>query len=182
MDVSSTKPLTVFFTVGTDHHRFDRLVGWADEWAAQSHEPPMRCVIQYGTATRPVHGEPHDWLGYEAFETQMATAEIAVTQGGPGSVAAARRSGKRPLVVPRRKELREHVNDHQVAFAEHLSRIGAIELAQTRESLFELLSRAMRDPGWLSVAEEREGHVADTVAAFAALVDPLIDGDVAPRG
>jgi len=40
----------VLVTVGTDHHPFDRLVGWIDRWA-----PPgrVRLVVQYGTAVPP---------------------------------------------------------------------------------------------------------------------------------
>ena len=41
------RPL-VFVTVGSDHHRFDRLVSWVDAWAAGR---DVDCVIQYGTST-----------------------------------------------------------------------------------------------------------------------------------
>ena len=53
------RPL-VLVVVGTDHHPFDRAVGWADEWAA-SH-PDRRVLVQYGTSRRPTTAEGHDLL------------------------------------------------------------------------------------------------------------------------
>ncbi|MDX6662330.1 MAG: hypothetical protein QOG09_432 [Solirubrobacterales bacterium] len=168
----------VFFTVGTDHHRFDRLVDWAERWTQQAES--IRCVIQYGTARPPRHGEAYESLDYPRFERFMAAATIAVTQGGPGSIASARRAGKRPLVVPRKSGLEEHLNDHQVAFAEHLANLGMIELVRSEDDLYAMLSRAREDPSWLAIDDAQDSGVNDTVAAFAKLVDPLISP--APRG
>ena len=49
-----------------------------------------------------------DLMGY------YATASVVVVQGGPGSIQDARRTGAIPLVVPRRAEFDEVVDNHQV--------------------------------------------------------------------
>ena len=56
----SNDPALVLVVVGTDHHPFDRVVGWADEWAA-SH-PGVRVLVQYGTSRPPTTAEGHDLL------------------------------------------------------------------------------------------------------------------------
>ncbi len=47
---------TVLVVVGTDHHRFDRLVDWLDDWAERQTEP-TRVVFQHGSARPPRFGE-----------------------------------------------------------------------------------------------------------------------------
>ena len=46
----------------------------------------------------------------------MADARIVITHGGPSSFIAPLEMGKIPIVVPRKKEFGEHVNNHQVSF------------------------------------------------------------------
>jgi UDP-N-acetylglucosamine transferase subunit ALG13 len=45
-------PLHVLVVLGTDHHPFDRLVQWIDEFAA-TQEPDYRCLVQHGYTTAP---------------------------------------------------------------------------------------------------------------------------------
>ncbi len=46
-DVDTTRRPLVFATVGTDHHRFERLMDWMDAWGAH---PEARLVVQHGNA------------------------------------------------------------------------------------------------------------------------------------
>ena len=43
----------VFVTVGTDHHPFDRLCGWADAWVAGARHPEVPWFVQSGTSQAP---------------------------------------------------------------------------------------------------------------------------------
>ena len=105
-------------TVGTDHHPFDRLVGWSGAWLA-AHPGTLRCLMQTGTSAPPDLGAA-DWQAYlefEALQAAMASAAAVVCHGGPGTILGARHMGAVPIVVPRQQRLGEHVDDHQVAFA-----------------------------------------------------------------
>jgi UDP-N-acetylglucosamine transferase subunit ALG13 len=54
--------------------------------------------------------------------TEMAhTARAMITHGGPASIALALSAGHSPVVVPRRPDLKEHVDDHQLRFAAWLA-------------------------------------------------------------
>jgi UDP-N-acetylglucosamine transferase subunit ALG13 len=168
-------------TVGTDHHPFDRLVGWAGAWLA-TNPGRLRCLMQTGTSAPPAG--PVAWqayLGYDALQAAMASAAAVVCHGGPGTILGARHRGAVPIVVPRRHRLGEHVDDHQVAFARRLAATGGeVHLAETETELHRLLDRVVAEPAaFRAGAEERA--TAGAVREFERLVDGLVGERPVPR-
>lgn len=162
----------VVVSVGTDHHPFDRLVAWVDDWAARN--PAMAVLVQRGESAAPVHADSVPMLGYDDLVAAMAAADAVVAQGGPGAIMDARSVGHRPIVVPRRGPLGEHVDDHQVAFTRWMARRDLVWLAVDEAELHQLLDGAMADPGALRIPPDQAAPSA-SVTAFAAVVDPLLD-------
>lgn len=113
---------TVVVSVGSDHHPFQRLVDWSDAWALS--RPDIRVVVQHGTARAPENAEAHDYLVHAELQALMSHADAVVVQGGPTAIFEARSAGRLPIVVPRRRALGEHVDDHQRAFARFLATTG----------------------------------------------------------
>jgi UDP-N-acetylglucosamine transferase subunit ALG13 len=168
-------------TVGTDHHPFDRLVGWAGAWLA-ANPGRLRCLMQTGTSSPPVG--PVDWrpyLEYDALQAAMASAAAVVCHGGPGTILGARHMGAVPIVVPRQHRLGEHVDDHQVAFSRRLAAGGGdIHLAETEPELHRLLDRVTAEPAAFR-AGAGDRATAAAVRAFGRLVDGLVAGRPHPR-
>jgi UDP-N-acetylglucosamine transferase subunit ALG13 len=162
----------VFVTVGTDHHPFDRLVRWIDDWLAAGGKERARCLVQSGTSKPPLHTEFDQYFGYQQMETFLSEAAAVVCHGGPGTVMMARWAGKRPIVVPRRHDLGEHVDDHQVAFARRIAVEGEIALAEDEAALMACLEEALVGEGTFEVQNE-EGR-SEAVAEFGRLVDKLM--------
>ena len=117
----------VLVTVGTDHHRFDRLIGWVDHWA-EAH-PDAAVLVQHGTADPPAHGTAVVMLGYDELVAEMAASDVVIAQGGPAPIMDARSVGQRPLVVPRLGRFDEVVDDHQVAFTDWMASKELVWLA-----------------------------------------------------
>lgn len=161
----------VFVTVGTDHHRFDRLVRWVDAWAARN--PQVEVLVQRGTSTAPEHARSTEMIGYDDLVATMAGASAVVAQGGPGGIMDARSVGLRPIVVPRRASLGEHVDDHQVRFTRWMADRDLVTLAESEDELAALLDRALADPQAFRVPPDA-GAVDATIATFSQLVDPLL--------
>ena len=157
----------VFVTVGTDHHPFDRLVRWVDNWLAGREDRPVRCLIQSGTSQPPRMTEYDQYFGYQQMETFLAEATAVVCHGGPGT------AGKRPIVVPRRQDLGEHVDDHQLAFARRIATEGEIALAEDEATFAACLERALAGEGTLD-DQSQEGRIGETVAQFELLVGKLM--------
>ena len=67
-------------------------------------------------------------------------ARVVITHGGPSSFIMPLQVGKTPIVVPRRHEYNEHVNDHQVAFSKAVAdRMGAIVVVEDMDKLGEVI-------------------------------------------
>src|SRR5512141_3069242 len=98
----------MMLVVGTDHHPFDRAVGWVDDWAGANADR-ARVVIQFGTSRPPVHAEGHDLLPVAQLEAMMAEAVAVVCHGGPGTIMGAREAGVVPICIPRQSALGEQV-------------------------------------------------------------------------
>lgn len=169
-------PFRVVVTVGTDHHPFDRLVEWIDEWAARHPEVPV--LLQKGTSTRPVSSRSVravEMLPYDELVAAMATADAVVAQGGPGGILDARSRGHRPIVVARRHHLGEHVDDHQLTFTRWMAERGRVDAADSRQALVDLLDAAMARPATQRIPAD-EVDATEAVERFRAVVAPLLDG------
>lgn len=163
----------VFVTVGTDHHPFDRLMRWVDDWLEGGASDGVRCLVQSGTSKPPRMTEYDQYFGYQQMETFLSEASIVVCHGGPGTVTMCRWAGKRPIVVPRRHDLGEHVDDHQVVFARRIAAEGEIVLAEDQAAFADCLKRALAGEGALD-DPVLENRVGETVARFERLVDRLM--------
>jgi UDP-N-acetylglucosamine transferase subunit ALG13 len=167
------RPL-VFVTVGTDHHPFDRLTRWVDGWLEAGGGERVRCLVQFGTSRPPLRAEARDYLQYDEVQAAMGEAVAVVTHGGPGSVMTCRWAGKVPVVVPRRHDLGEHVDDHQLAFARRMASEGELEVAEDEDTFRRSLDRAVAEPGAYLVAEASRSPDA-AVERFGELVDRMLD-------
>ena len=105
----------IFVTVGTHEQPFNRLVEYMDKWAAEHDE---KVIMQTGFSTyEPKYCEWSKLYPYSKMVELVEQARIVITHGGPSSFIMPLQIGKIPIVVPRKKEFDEHVNDHQVDFA-----------------------------------------------------------------
>ncbi|MCB0988673.1 MAG: glycosyl transferase family 28 [Microthrixaceae bacterium] len=160
----------VVVSVGTDHHRFDRLIDWIDRWCDD--HPDVAVLVQRGTSRAPRTARSFEMLDYDTLTEAMASADAVVVQGGPAGIADARSNGRLPIVVPRRPDLGEHVDGHQVTFTRWMSQRGQVALAEDESTLSALLDEALTDPNRFAVTDPTGASPA--VEAFAAEVNPLI--------
>jgi len=111
----------IFVTVGTHHQPFDRLLG------ALADLPGDELVVQYGPgAPPPGVNRAADYLPFDEMLACYAEADKVITHAGVGSILCARRAGQLPLVVPRRHDLGEHVDDHQAELVRKLEPRGSV--------------------------------------------------------
>ena len=109
----------IFVTVGTHEQPFNRLVEYMDRWSADHDE---EVVIQTGFSTyEPKHCEWSKLYPYKTMIDMVDKARIVITHGGPSSFIMPLQIGKIPIVVPRKHEFDEHVNNHQVDFCEKVA-------------------------------------------------------------
>lgn len=128
----------IFVTVGTHEQPFDRLVAYMDNWAKEHDE---KVVIQTGySAYEPQYCEWSKLYPYQEMGRKVADARIVITHGGPSSFIMPLQLGKTPIVVPRKFEYNEHVNNHQVAFSRAVEeRMGTILVVEDEKDLGHLI-------------------------------------------
>jgi UDP-N-acetylglucosamine transferase subunit ALG13 len=101
---------------------FGRLIKAIDAIAENTGE---RIVVQKGMgSTMPKHCEHFDFKPREACMALQREARVVVAHAGIGCAIDALEA-KRPLIiVPRRKEFEEHMDDHQLQIGEAIAKRG----------------------------------------------------------
>lgn len=173
IDIPHDHPVpVVFVTVGTMHHHFDRLMDWVESWLTE--RPGVaRVIVQHATSRLPTGAEGFAMCSRDELIQLTRTCDIILTQGGPGGIMDSRDCGIEPIVVPRRAEFDEHVDDHQVRFCAYMAKAGLIQLADSQEVLHRLLDEAVAHPDKLRVTIDH-ADVDAAVARIGELVEDLV--------
>jgi UDP-N-acetylglucosamine transferase subunit ALG13 len=118
---------------------FDRMVRAVDSWAGRAERRDV--FAQIGPAGwRPRHVEWAEFLSPTDFRARVKDAALLVAHAGMGSILTALELGRPILVMPRRGDLGETRNDHQVATATQFARQGRIAVAMDESELSVRLS------------------------------------------
>lgn len=143
----------IFITVGTQL-AFPRLIDAMDEVAAGLSEPVIAQTGQTGTAW--THLEAHATLPPARFDEFFTNARLIVAHAGIGTILSAKRWGRPLVIVPRRHDLGEHRNDHQLATARQVEAIDGIYVAWDLADLARLTARSDLIP---ASGQESASHI-----------------------
>ncbi|MBR4430727.1 MAG: multidrug MFS transporter [Clostridiales bacterium] len=130
----------IFVTVGTHEQSFDRLIDYMDKWAGKHDE---EVIMQIGYAKKtPVNCKWYKLLDHDKFIELEKNARIVITHGGPCCFTEVLKAGKIPVVVPRKRKLGEHVDDHQVGISrEYEKKYNNIIVVEDIEKLGDILEK-----------------------------------------
>jgi UDP-N-acetylglucosamine transferase subunit ALG13 len=114
--------LLIFVTLGTHEQPFGRAIDLVQPLAE---DEPL--VIQHGhTPPRdaPLNVRWIEFIDHDELLQLASEASAVVCHAGVGSIMTVLSLGKTPVVIPRRKELGEHIDDHQLQIARELDAAG----------------------------------------------------------
>lgn len=127
----------IFVTTGTQLP-FPRLIGAINDLAPELGE---QVLAQIGPDTGTYANlEIVEHMTPARFEETFAAARIVVAHAGIGTILSAKRLGKPLVLVPRRHDLGEHRNDHQLATAREVEDRPGLHVAWDIAALPALLS------------------------------------------
>ncbi len=110
----------IFVTVGTHEQPFNRLIEEVDKLKGEGIIED-EVIIQRGYSTyEPKYCKFYDLIPWEEMQKYNKEARIIITHGGPASFIDILALGKTPIIVPRQQKYGEHVNNHQLEFANEL--------------------------------------------------------------
>jgi UDP-N-acetylglucosamine transferase subunit ALG13 len=159
----------IVVTVGASRFPFDRLLRAVE--ALGAHEG---LVVQHGPSqVRPSHASCQPFMSFDELRSHMRSARVVVSHAGVGSMLVALACGKRPYVVPRRREFGETVDDHQLESARRFAQAGMVTLVEDPSQLAEAVD-GEGDPraNTFERPHEDDRLAMDLRAYFASVVGP----------
>lgn len=127
----------IFVTVGTDLP-FDRMVRVVDEWATTRGRTDVFAQIGVG-GWRPKSITFAEVLNPVEFKQRFTAASVIVGHAGMGTILSALHHGKPILVMPKKASLKEQRNEHQLATARRMMKMGNVAVAFDEAELREKL-------------------------------------------
>lgn len=163
----------ILVTTGTQLP-FPRLVGAVAALVAEGRlDEPV--IAQVGPDAGAYPGlEVHADLPADRFEALFARARLVVGHAGIGTVLSARRHGRPLVAMPRRADLGEHRNDHQMATARELADRPGLHVAWDADALGPLLTGPT--PPGPPAADDPDALPEGPRAALVAHLRGLVDG------
>ena len=129
----------IFVAVGTQLP-FDRLLRAVDEWAQRVGRDDV--FAQAGpTDFQPVRIEIERFISPAEYRRRIENAELVIAHAGMGTIISALELAKPIIVMPRKAELREHRNDHQLATARRFADHKAVTVVMDEHELGSRLER-----------------------------------------
>lgn len=161
----------IFVTVGTHEQPFNRLVQYMDIWAGEHEE---EVIIQIGYSSyEPKNCRWNKLYPYKDMLDMVKKARIVITHGGPSSFIMPLQIGKTPIVIPRRREFGEHVNNHQVDFCQAVvERQKNIILVKDVERLSDTINRY--DEIALGLQNGLECHNIKFCSEFKKIIEAIV--------
>ncbi len=133
----------ILITIGTQLP-FDRLIQDMDAIAPKLGRPVFAQIgpskytpksFQYERSLHPLK-----------MDEMIKKADIIVSHAGIGSILTAQRNGKPIIIYPRLARFGEHRNDHQLATCDKVKSYAGVYTADSKESLFDVLTRDSYEP------------------------------------
>ncbi len=120
---------------------FDRLIAAMDALAP---DLEGEVIAQTGKGTyEPAHMSARPAIPPAQFEQMVLGSRLIVSHAGIGSVLTAQRFAKPIVLMPRRAELGEHRNDHQLATARKLAGRSGIMVAMDESELADAIHEGL---------------------------------------
>jgi len=165
--------VSTFVTVGNALQPFDRLL---QAVAQSTRQMPVPIRIQHG------HSAPiqcsgctnSDFLELDRFEAHISEADVIITHAGAGSIINAVRAGKVPVVMPRRPEFGEIIDNHQTELARQFAARGKVVVIQQSSDLPAAIETARARQASL----DRDGGESALANAIAGLLRDVETGRV----
>jgi UDP-N-acetylglucosamine transferase subunit ALG13 len=133
----------------------------------------VQVLVQHGFSLAPDRFPARAFLDAEELRSAIRSADVVVTQGGPGGIMDARRTGIIPIVVARSARLGEHVDDHQLAFTSHIASLGEVVEATSESELHRALDAGVLEPHIYRI-DAVPTTAPQTIAAFAKVVEQVV--------
>ena len=161
----------IFVTLGSQKNPFNRLLRALDEQIASGQiEEEVFAQTGYSDYEPANYGSRH-FLDHDEYEKYQDLADIVIAHGGTGAIMGALKKGKKVIAVPRKYELGEHNDDHQIQMVSELAQEGLITACLDTDELGMLIKKVRENP-----AAELDKAYHSNTAGYLSDIEKFIDG------
>ena len=135
--------MSIFVSVGNATQPFNRMI---EGVLSLSDKLPKPIYIQHGNTPVLERRDNVIWVKYlslENFKKYIIKSELLILHAGAGSLIHAIKSGKVPVVMPRKLAYKEHIDDHQMELVQVLGKENRIVIAMEPEDIEAAINKAM---------------------------------------
>lgn len=125
----------ILVTLGTQDNSFERLLKKIEQLIEKGIIQDEVIVQAGNTKFKSNKMKIIDFVSQKELEEYINKASYIITHGGVGSITEALKQNKKVIAVPRKKEYKEHVNNHQIQIVENFNKQGFIIGIQDIEEL-----------------------------------------------
>ncbi|MBL9003411.1 MAG: hypothetical protein JNJ46_04140 [Myxococcales bacterium] len=163
----------LFVALGTSDRPMTRLLRWLDELIEKG-ELAGPVLLQGAIGEyQPRHVRCVPMLPEPALIESLRHAQRVLCHGGCGVLGTCMKLGRRPIAIPRRADLGEAINDHQIMLCRALSDQGLATLCQTQADLQAALAQPESPPSPPSVEPAVGSAQGSLHAAVAQILSTL---------
>jgi UDP-N-acetylglucosamine transferase subunit ALG13 len=165
----------IFVSVGTHEAPFDRMLRAVFEL-----ELDEELVVQYGPSKVRAAGAAVqvEYLSFDEVVGYIRKARAVVMHAGVGSVMISLANGKRPIVMARRQEFDEHVDDHQLELARRMHETGLATFVDDKDALAAALADTSQAIGQLGtlpwLGDDLNEYLAEQLATPRSSATPAV--------
>jgi UDP-N-acetylglucosamine transferase subunit ALG13 len=146
----------IFATVGTNEAPFDRLLRAIAELIVDDD-----VLVQHGHSAPigPPGARLVDFLSFDEINDTVRKARVVITHAGVGSIMVALANESRPIVLPRRKQYGEAVDDHQLQLGRRFAAAGLVTLVEEPADLRTVLLAEHESPAVIAASSRLAGDL-----------------------
>lgn len=152
----------ILITLGTIPYSFDRVI----DWMAVLLDEGLICepvFVQHGiTNVKSITANPlvatSPLLSLEEISKVIASSRLVISHAGQGSTRKLARTNKPFIIVPRESKYKEHIDNHQLWFAQNMSNKFGICYCT---SLIDLQNSILNPPQPINKELFHEARLAD---------------------
>lgn len=129
----------IFVTVGSQKFQMDRLLRALEQLICAG-VLKEEIIAQTGYCTYlPSNMKCTPFFDKTEMEEHLRSCSLLICHAGAGSIISGSQNGKKIIVVPRRKQYGEHVDDHQLELAQAFSQGGHVLVAEDTDRLEQMI-------------------------------------------
>ncbi len=131
----------ILVLLGTQENSFERLLKEIEN-AIEDGIIKEEVIVQAGhTNFKSSKMKIMDFISPNELNKYIQKSNYIITHGGVGSILGAIEQNKKVIAIPRKKEFKEHVNNHQMQIVENFNSCGYIIGIQDVEQLQEAIEK-----------------------------------------